>query len=120
MMNRKQIPIEEKKSKKENLKPPSSSSSSPPPSSSPPHSTTPAPISLLSRLILRLRLIVHEQRIQRQTVGEDIVSDRGASDIDSIKGDGLAAFRCHFHGAQGRVHLWADCDDGAVEDCSCA
>lgn len=86
--------------------------------SSPPSASTPIS-DLLPSLILRLRRVIDQQRIQRQRVRQDVVSDSRTTDIDRVERDGVAAFGCHFDGAESGVHLGGDGGDGTVEDGAC-
>ena len=90
----------------------------PPPSHPPPHpspTTTPS-LPLFPRLVLRLRLIVDQQRVQRQRVRQDEIPHRAAADVDGVERDGVgldcalrgARFGGHLDGAEGGVHLWGD------------
>lgn len=99
----------------------STPSPSPTTSSATSSNTTAASTTLcfLARLVLGLRLVVDEEGIQGQTVGENVVPDRGAADVNCVEGDGVAALGGHLDGAQGGVHLRRDGGDGAVENCSC-
>lgn len=98
--------------------PSSPSTPAPPPGSAP--ATAPAAVSgLLAGLVLRLGRIVDEEGVEGKGVGEDVVADGGAADVDRVEGDWVAAARGHFDGAQGGVHLRGDGGDGAVEDGSC-
>ena len=81
--------------------------------------TTSTTVSLLARLVFRLGLVVHQQRIQRQTVRQDVVADRRAADVDRVERDRVAALGGHFDGAQCGVHLRRDGGHRAVEDSSC-
>ena len=98
----------------------------PPPShppSHPPPPTTPS-LPLFPRLVLRLRLIVDQQRVQRQRVRQDEIPHRAAADVDGVERDrvGLdcalrgARLGGHLDSAEGGVHLWGDGGDGAVDD----
>ena len=78
--------------------------------------TTASAVRFLARLVLRLGRVVDQQRIEGQTIGQDVVANRGATDVDGVEGDGVAAFGGHFDRAEGGVHLGGDGGDGAVED----
>lgn len=78
--------------------------------------TTASAVGFLARLVLGLGRVVDQQRIEGQTIGQDVVADRGATDVDGVEGDGITAFGGHFDRAEGGVHLGGDGGDGAVED----
>lgn len=77
---------------------------------------TTASVCLLAGLVLWLGSIVHEQGIERQTVGEDVVADCGATDVDGVEGERIAALGGHLDGAEGGVHLGRDRRNGAVKN----
>lgn len=104
--------------------PPSSSKATPASASSPSRSTAStsctSPIRcLFPRFVLRFRRVVDEESIQGERVGEDVVSDGRAADVDGVEADGVAALGRHFDSAEGGVHLGGDGGDGAVEDGTC-
>jgi len=96
---------------------PSPSSSSP---SSPSTSRTTSPTapirSFFPRFILWLWLVVDKQRVEGQTVRENVISNGGATDVDGIKGDGIATFRGHLDRPKRGIHLRRDRGNGAVEN----
>lgn len=115
----KQTPVctlEKKRKSLETTPPPTATTTTP---GTPATSTAAAPVCLLAGLVLRLGGVVHEQSVQRQAVGEDVITDRGATDVDGVQRDRVTALGGHFHGAEGSVHLRGDRGDGAVENSAC-
>lgn len=80
-------------------------------------STTATPtIRLLSGLILGLGGVVHQQSVEGQAVGKDVVSDSRATDVDGVQGYRITALGSHLYCSEGGVHLRRDGGDGAVEN----
>lgn len=79
-------------------------------------SATSTTIRLLAGLVLGLGSVVDQQGVEGQRVGQDVEADGGATDVDCVEGDCVAALGSHLDGAQGRVHLRRDGSDGAVDD----
>lgn len=110
------VPLHDHTSVMLSLEPTSStpaSSSRPTPSSrSTPGCSPSPPILLLPRLVLRLRCIIDQQRIQRQGIRQYIVPNRAPPNIDRIQTYRLAraprttsVLRRHLHRPQRSVHL---------------
>ena len=78
-----------------------------------------AALCLLAGLILGLGGVIHEQSVEGQAVGKDVITDCGATNVDGIERDRVAALGRHLDCAQARVHLRRDGRNGSVEDCSC-
>ena len=88
-----------------------------PPSAPTPRSTASTAISdLLPCLILRFWRIVYEQVIERKRVGEDVVADRRATDVDGVEGDRVSSALGHLDRPKRGVHLGGDGGDSAVDD----
>lgn len=73
---------------------------------------------LLAGLILGLGGVIHEQSVEGQAVGEDVITDCGATNVDGIERDRVAALGGHLDGSEGGVHLRRDGCDRAVENCA--
>lgn len=78
-----------------------------------------AAVCLLAGLVLGLGGVIHEQGVERQAVGEDVITDCRTTNVDGIQRNGVAALGGHLDGAEGGVHLRGDRCDGAVENCAC-
>lgn len=77
-----------------------------------------ATVGFLAGLVLGLGRVVDEQRVERQRVRQDKVSDRGTADVHCVETDGVLTANRHLDGAKGCVHLWRDRGNGAVDNCS--
>lgn len=97
----------------ESTAPPAPTTATP---ASPATAATTASVCFLAGLVLRLGGVVHEQSIERQAVGEDVVADCGATDVDGVERDGVTALGGHLDGSEGGVHLRGDGGNGAVEN----
>lgn len=92
-----------------------SAASTPHPATSATTSAT-AAIRLLARLVLRLWLVVYKQRVERQAVGQDIMTDCRATNVDRVERDWVSSLRSHFHSTQSGVHLRRNRRNSAVQN----
>ena len=77
-----------------------------------------AALCLLAGLILGLGGVIHEQSVEGQAVGKDVITDCGATNVDGIERDRVAALGRHLDGSEGGVHLRRNGCDCAVENCA--
>jgi hypothetical protein len=89
------------------------------PATSGPATAPAAAVCLLASLVLGLGGVIHEQGIERQAVGKNVIADCRAANVDGIQRNGVTALGGHLDGSEGGVHLRGDRCNGAVENCTC-
>lgn len=85
-------------------------------SAPPTTASTAAAIGFLARLVLRLRRVIDEQRVERERVRQDDVANRAAADIDRVELDLLTVLLRQLDRLHRDIHDWRDAGDGAVDE----
>ena len=70
-------------------------------------------------LILRLRLVVDEKGIKRETVRKNDPSDHGAPQVDGFNVDLVLSLGLIFNAPERNVHFRVDRSDRSVDDGTC-